>query len=435
MKYNILYLPTRYFPSISGAEFYLQRMAEILTRDYDYNIDIFTSNAIDFRALRDPKGKTINVNDIYYNNVNNLEINRTSINYNISDEDKLKYLKQFDEFKSLKLSDDLLMEIFNNGPYLPNLIDFFLNSSKKKYHLIHTTFFPYFNLVISLLIGKKLNIPVIVTPFYHFSNPRYINSIISGLLRKFDLIIACTNKEKEVLTKELGIQGEKIVVIPMGVDYEKFMVSKAAKKNIYSFKANYFNKKEKNHKMVLFCGYKNYEKGALSLLNAIPSILEKKRKTNFVFIGPATMAYNRELSKIKKHTPARIINLTPDNLNGYYDKKKISAFKETDIFVMPSRSDAFGIAFLEAWASGKPVIGADIGAISEVIMNNEDGLLVEFDNPLELAKKIIYLLKNKSIRKRFGTTGREKVKNKFTWTIIAKRTHEIYQDIINNKLK
>ena len=56
---NILYLPTRYFPAISGAEFYLQRMAEILTSTFHYKIDIHTSNAIDFKALRDPSGKII----------------------------------------------------------------------------------------------------------------------------------------------------------------------------------------------------------------------------------------------------------------------------------------------------------------------------------------------------------------------------------------
>ncbi|MFX1488356.1 MAG: hypothetical protein ACFFBI_04360, partial [Promethearchaeota archaeon] len=61
--YNLLYLPTRYFPSISGAEFYFQRIAEILTSKYNYKVNIFTSNAIDFRALRDPKGKIIKEDD------------------------------------------------------------------------------------------------------------------------------------------------------------------------------------------------------------------------------------------------------------------------------------------------------------------------------------------------------------------------------------
>ena len=59
-------------------------------------------------------------------------------------------------------------------------------------------------------------------------------------------------------------------------------------------------------------------------------------------------------------------------MTGYYDKKKIAAFKEADLYLMPSRSDAFGISFLEAWSAGKPVIGARIGATPEVIRENID---------------------------------------------------------------
>ena len=68
--------------------------------------------------------------------------------------------------------------------------------------------------------------------------------------------------------------------------------------------------------MVLFCGYKNYEKGAISLMKAIPHVIKKIKKVYFIFIGPSTQAYNREYSKINKMKDVRIINFTPDNLDG-----------------------------------------------------------------------------------------------------------------------
>ncbi len=89
---NILYLPTRYFPSISGAEFYFQRMAEILTKKFNYKIDIFTSNAIDFKALRDPKGKAIMGDNKFHKEVNSLKINRFSIQHNIPEGEILQKL-------------------------------------------------------------------------------------------------------------------------------------------------------------------------------------------------------------------------------------------------------------------------------------------------------------------------------------------------------
>ena len=429
---NILYLPTRFFPSISGAEFYFQRIAEIFLKKYKdcYNIDIFTSNAIDFKALRDPNGKIIEENKKYYRKVTNLRINRFSIDYKVPLIKKIKKLKSIKAFKSLNLTDECLRKFLENGPYLPELLDYALKLEENDYDLIHTTFFPYFNLIVALIIGKLLNKPTICTPFFHFANPRYLHPSTLQVLEKFDILIACTNHEKAFLMKKLDILRKTIEIIPMGVDYERFeRVHSTVFKNYY-FKDKFFRNKERNYKMVLFCGYKNYEKGSISILKAIPYILEKNKKVYFVFIGPTTTAFNRELSKIQKLENVRIINFTPDNLTGYFDKKKLTAFKETDVFLMPSRTDAYGIAFLEAWASGKPVIGANIGATPEVIRDKIDGFLVEFDNPKDIAEKVIKLLKKKKLREKLGKAGQYKVKNYNSWDIIAKNTSELYQQLI-----
>jgi len=427
---KILYLPTRYYPAISGAEFYLQRMAEILTSNYDYGVDIFTSNAIDFKALKDPIGKTIERNDKSFHYVNQLKINRFYINYNLSIDAKIEKVKEISSYKSLNLSDECLKEALKNGPYLDDLIEHMLKHNNFNYDLIHSTFFPYFNLIIALLIGNLIKKPVLCTPFFHYSNPRYMNSLQTEILKKFDSIIACTNLEKKYLNENIGISKRKIRVIPMGVDYKRFGIESKKKDKPYNFKEKFFKNDEKKFKMVLFCGHKNYEKGALSILRAIPYILEKFRKVYFVFIGPSTMAFNRELSKIQKLTNTRILNFTPDNLTGYFDKKKIAAFKESDLYLMPSRSDAYGITFLEAWAAKKPVIGANIGASPEVIRNNIDGILVQFDNHKEIAEKVIYLLKNKKLRRKMGAIGNLKVVEKHSWETVAKETHELYQELI-----
>ena len=429
---KILYLPTRYFPSISGAEFYFQRIAEILTKKFNYNIDIYTSDAIDFKALRDPSGKIIDHKNRFYKKVNNIIIKRFSVNYSISKKEIILKLKKIPFFNSLNLSDDCVKSIIKNGPYLEDLIDYFIQNQTQNYKLIHATFFPYFNLLISLIIGEYINVPKICTPFFHFSNPRYMDLKLIELLKKFDLLIACTNIEKKVLIEKYKIPSKKIKVIPMGVDFKRFeRVHKESYKNFY-FKQNFFNKKEMKYKLVLFCGYKNYEKGAISILKAIPFILKKIKKVYFVFIGPSTKAFNITYSKIKKLYDVRIINFTPDNLTGYYDKKKLTAFKEADLYLMPSRSDAFGISFLEAWAAGNPVVGARIGATPEVIEEKVDGLLVDFDNPVDIAQKVILLLKNKKMRKNLGSAGQLKVSQKYTWDIIAKHTHSTYQNLIKN---
>ncbi|MBD3214134.1 MAG: glycosyltransferase [Candidatus Lokiarchaeota archaeon] len=426
---SFLYLPTRYFPSISGAEFYFQRIAEILTKLYNYKIDIYTSNAIDFTALHSQKGKRIKKSNHLFGKVNDISIKRYPIDYNLTLDEKIRFIKSFESFQNLNLSDICLKNIISSGPFIPKLIEILLHQ-ENEYDLIHTTYYPYFNLIIALIAGEKMKCPTICTPFFHFTNPRYLKKEPTEILTKFDFLIACTQMEKEFLYRNLNIDPERIKVIPMGVDYRKINNFN----NNVSFKEKFFNKTEKSYKMVLYCGYKNYEKGAISLLKSIPLIIKDHSELYFVFIGPPTQAFNRELSKVRKLEKARIINLTPDNLTGYFDKYKLSAFKETDIYVMPSRSDAFGIAYLEAWASGKPVIAADIGAIPEVVKNENDGLLVKFDDINDIKTNILKLLRNESLRKKLGKTGEEKVKNNFTWKIIAEKTHKFYNSIINKSI-
>ena len=405
-------------------------MAEILNLKFHYGIHVYTSTAIDFKALREPSGRSIKLGEKYYNNVNNLKITRFPVKYNVSLEEKLKLIKKEVSYEVLELSEECLIEYLRNGPYLENFLEKIAPPIKISFDLVHTTFFPYFNTILTLMLGKLTNKPTVCTPFFHFSNPRYLNKNYFEALQKFDKIIACTHLEKKILKEKLDIPEEKIKVIPMGVDYKKFELPKKLTPKRFNFKQKYFKPNEKNHRMVLFCGYKNYEKGAVSILKAIPYILKKFRKVYFVFIGPPTIAFNRELSKIQKAIHPRVINLTPDNLTGYYDVKKIAAFNETDVFLMPSRSDAYGIAFLEAWASGKPVIGANIGATPEVIRDKVDGLLVEFDDYIDIAEKVVLLLKKKRLSKKLGIEGRNKVQEHLSWNIIAKKTHETYQELI-----
>jgi glycosyltransferase involved in cell wall biosynthesis len=430
---NILLFPTRYFPSISGAEFYFQRIGEVLVKQKLKNIDIITSEAIDFRALRSEKGKKISSNSKFYNEVNNLKISRLSIDYNLSLEEKVKKLKKILDLYNLNLSGKSLLKFVKNGPYLENFPKILSSLMQKKFDIIHTTYFPYLNLIYSLIVAKKMGIPSICTPFFHFSNPRYSDPNLIEVLNKFDFLIACTEREKKCLLSKSTLSSNNIKIIPMGVDYKKFKEIHQEKYNNYSFKKKFFRKEEEDFKMVLFCGYKNYEKGAISVLKSIPYIHQKFKNVYFVFIGPPTMPFNLELANNKKIEKDFVINFTPDNLSGYFDKIKLTAFKESDVYLMPSRSDAFGIAYLEAWASGKPVIGANQGATPEVIKDGENGLLVEFDNPKDIAEKVIKLLKNKHLRDQYGKKGEKKVKRSLTWKIVAQKTNRFYNEIIKKE--
>jgi glycosyltransferase involved in cell wall biosynthesis len=324
-----------------------------------------------------------------------------------------------------------------NGPILPDLGVMFEDKDwerfdllKSKPDIIHCSYLPYTNLIYALMLGKLWKIPIVVTPFLHESNIRYQDQSIFLLLSQFDSIFACTDYEAQIYIKK-GISKEKINVIPMGVDFHKFSVANDKS----SFVEQIFHL---HHPLVLFCGYKNYEKGALTLLDAIPLILQINPGVEFMFIGPSTIAYNYTLKKVRKSFPdANIYNLTPENLSGVFDPKKIGAFQYADLFCMPSRSDAYGIVYLEAWATKTPVIGANFPQMHEVIKDNYDGRLIEFDNPSALANLILEMLSNPKLLSQMGENGYNKVIPNQSWTQIGQQIYEIYDKLVsaNNQSK
>lgn len=105
-----------------------------------------------------------------------------------------------------------------------------------------------------------------------------------------------------------------------------------------------------------------------------------------------------------------------------------------DVFVLPSvsRLEAFGIVALEAMATGKPVVVADIPGVREIIADGEEGLLAEPVNPLDLAGKIRRLLEDPERRRAMGQRGREKVLASFSIERVADQVEALYRSVLDH---
>src|SRR6202011_5996532 len=86
-----------------------------------------------------------------------------------------------------------------------------------------------------------------------------------------------------------------------------------------------------------------------------------------------------------------------------------------DVFAMPSRTDSFGIVFLEAWANAKPVVAAAAGGVVEVVKHGHTGLLVPFGDLDALAQSIGLLISDRALARRFGEAGRRLVEQGYSW--------------------
>jgi starch synthase len=102
-------------------------------------------------------------------------------------------------------------------------------------------------------------------------------------------------------------------------------------------------------------------------------------------------------------------------------------YAQADVFVLPTRYEAFGIVFVEAMAAGLPVIATSISAIPEIIGENETGLLIERDDGQALAERIEMLLDNAVLRRRLGENGPPRVTALFDAAKNAAKLGEVFR--------
>lgn len=103
---------------------------------------------------------------------------------------------------------------------------------------------------------------------------------------------------------------------------------------------------------------------------------------------------------------------------------------QSDIMVMPSHHESFGVAALEAASFGLPVIATRVGGIPEVVEHNQTGLLIPPGDVEALTTAMITLAKNKSIRVKMGQAGREMVRSKYNFSDNIDQMRQLYQDIL-----
>ena len=107
-------------------------------------------------------------------------------------------------------------------------------------------------------------------------------------------------------------------------------------------------------------------------------------------------------------------------------------FAMADIFVLPTKNEAFGLVFVEAMAAGIPAIGTSINAIPELIDDGRTGLLVAPSNPRQLAEQIKRLLSNASLRRDLGRNARHRASRLFNASINTMKLEELFRSVAKN---
>lgn len=288
--------------------------------------------------------------------------------------------------------------------------------------LVHTT-----NITLDFAIlpaarwARQHNIPHLCTPFVHLGEPgnRQIVRYYSmphqiALLRASDGVATMTGLERDFLVRR-GVSPERIRVVGAGVEPAEVAGGDGAR-----FRAT----QAISGPIVLSLGAAAFDKGTLHVLEAMRRLWATGVEATWVQCGPLLSHFETHYHSLPADERARTRVL------GFVsDAVRRDALAAADVYAQPSRTDSFGIAYLEAWCYGVPVVGARAGGVPAVIDDGVNGLLVSFGDVPALTTALGRLLGDRATARAFGAAGRAKVLREFTWDIAYSRARAFYLEL------
>ena len=208
-----------------------------------------------------------------------------------------------------------------------------------------------------------------------------------------------------------------IRVVPNAVDEKRFNPSVPGKKVREELGID--------GNMVLYVGRLVYHKGVEYLINSAKYV---DAKYVIVGTGPKEAELKRHARKVGVEDKVIFAGKVPyDRLPEYY--------AATDVFVLPSvsRLEAFGIVTMEAMATAKPVIVSDIPGVNEVIEDGVHGFLARPMDGRDISDKLNKVLKDESMMKEMGESGRKLVEERYTWARVVEMVEDVYRSVLERR--
>lgn len=241
------------------------------------------------------------------------------------------------------------------------------------------------------------------------------------VLRRAEAIIAISNILKNYYTN-LGIEAEKIHVIPNGADPEKFQPGEKP--------SDIMKKYALQEKVVIgWIGSLVGWSGIENLIAMALHVLEKYPNVAFMMVGGgANKEFFQEKLLIRNYAP-RVI------LPGTVPHDEVPRYLACmDIVLAPYPKLPFwypsSLKIFEYMAAGKAIIASDIGQVGEVIKDGKNGLLIDPDGGDELLQKTVALVENDDLRKRLGVQAHRDLLDNYTWERHAKKIIAICGEIL-----
>lgn len=243
---------------------------------------------------------------------------------------------------------------------------------------------------------------------------RVYEPLLRHILRAVDRIIA-TSPQYVASSPYLSPLRDKVTVIPLGIDVQRFQQPDAAR--VAAIRRHY------GAPLLLFVGRLRYYKGVQFLLEALPQV----RDARLLIVGTGPMAQPWQ-------TQAQALGLADRVffLGDIEDADLPAYYAAADLFVLPAceRSEAFGVVQVEALASGTPIVSTELGTGTSYV--NQDGVtgcVVPAGDTPALATALQSLLANPAHRAAMGAAARQRAAAEFDLPVMVARVDALYRSL------
>jgi len=305
-----------------------------------------------------------------------------------------------------------------SAPISPSLVPYFrrLKPDIWHFHLPNPTAY------IAYLLARPRKSRILVT--YHSD---IVRQKVLGCLN-MPLLLAFLNKSQRILATSpqyaksslvLRMFKDKVKVLPLGIEPPAFIRSHVILAQALEIK------KRLDKPIIVFVGKLRYYKGLPYLLKAMTYI-----DAHLIIVGDGAMRDELEGQITSLNIKDKVTFEGEVN-----DERKWAILLSGDVFCLPStqRSEAFGLAQVEAQLAGLPVVTTEIGTgTTFVTIDKLTGLVVPPCQSIPLAKAINLLLASEELRHKFGEAGRERAEKEFSLSKMIERLEVQYRELLSD---
>ena len=409
---KVLQVVHAYPPSKGGSQLLAQQLAERLVREYGDEVTVLTTVADDLtyfwrggHAL--PAGVEMQ---------NGVTIHRLPVIYQGRWWRKTIAALTY----RLHLPGNDYWRTLEQGPIVPGLTQRVASSQAD---VIFANAFPLRHMYDTLAGAQQARIPLVYAGALHLHDRwGYDRPMIYRAIRQADAYIAHTTVERDDVIAH-GVDPDKIAVIGAGVDLTPFVHANGAAKR---------QQLGLGDDPVLIVMAKQVERKRFDLLlQAMPHIWQAVPATRLLLAG-GRGDYSPKLEATIAALPEAWrsrVTIVSD----FAEADKAALLAASNLMVLPSAEESFGIALVEAWACAKPVVGAGVGAVGGIIDHGVDGLHFDYPNAESLATACITLLTQPDLAVRLGEAGLAKVRTRYTWDHIVAEIRALLYQVARNK--